>query len=271
MADKKRRWGKKEKTDVPMGSTTFATPQRAGRNIASEYAGVLRNHKSQLDMISQSGMQREMTLAKVLDDNAFYIQESVCRQDDLSFYSALLEELEFKDAWMKGGSKLHRPTAAGNDAWERSPTYRKIVEWMVKRFDLTHPIKSLVNFYRDGDDWTSYHQDQHCIINFTAGISFGATRQIVFNLIEDSDHSFRFPQYNGDCFAFSSEVNDAFKHSVPKESHPVGGRISVICFARREIGRPIPSIVVESHPYVVFTDPNKPPAVEDAKEEEIKT
>eukprot|EP00397_Hematodinium_sp_SG-2012_P058308 GEMP01073664.1.p1 GENE.GEMP01073664.1~~GEMP01073664.1.p1 ORF type:complete len:143 (+),score=29.12 GEMP01073664.1:35-463(+) len=105
MADKKRRWGKKEKTDVPMGTTTFATPQRAGRNIASEYAGVLRNHKSQLDMISQSGMQREMTLAKVLDDNAFYIQESVCRQDDLSFYSALLEELEFKDAWMKGGGQ----------------------------------------------------------------------------------------------------------------------------------------------------------------------
>lgn len=66
-------------------------------------------------------------------------------------------------------------------------------------------------------------------------------RALVFEHRE-SKEQFRFPQHNGDVFAFTDAVNQHFVHGVPRESRSksVGawrhtpGRISVIVWGRRD-------------------------------------
>ena len=65
------------------------------------------------------------------------------------------------------------------------------------------------------------------------GASFGAARDLAF-LHEPSGQRFSFPQNNGDVFAFTSSVNRAFKHGVPKARRTnIGPRFSIIAWGRR--------------------------------------
>lgn len=65
------------------------------------------------------------------------------------------------------------------------------------------------------------------------GASFGSQRDLVFLHLK-SQKTFRFPQSNGDVFAFSSLTNKAFQHGIPQESsHTVSPRFSVIVWGRR--------------------------------------
>ena len=47
------------------------------------------------------------------------------------------------------------------------------------------------------------------------GASFGSARELAF-LHDSSEIQFKFPQNNGDVFAFDSVVNDKFKHGMYK-------------------------------------------------------
>ena len=74
------------------------------------------------------------------------------------------------------------------------------------------------------------------------GASFGASRELQF-LHEPSGQTFSFPQNNGDIFAFTSSVNQRFKHGVPKAASSTvrmpGCDIS-------QVGRPMRSLVFHS-------------------------
>lgn len=178
----------------------------------------------------------------VLGGNAFYYQSLVCRADDFSLHDALVQELEYVPCWMSGGTSLHRPTALGSkEALEKSQTYEHVVRWLAGHFG-AEPIRSLVNYYRDGDDYTSFHSDQYFSgVDMTIGASFGHERTLVFEH-RNSKERFSFPQHNGDVFAFTDEVNNRFTHAVPRERRLVlpesckhaAGRISVIVWARRD-------------------------------------
>ena len=128
--------------------------------------------------------------------------------------------------WMRGGTPLHRPSAVGSDELlARSKTYRDVISLGAAHFRAV-PVRSLVNFYRNGDDTTSFHSDQYPYgENITVGVSFGASRLLVFEHIE-TQQRFNFPQENGDCFAFTKEVNTTFRHAIPRQAGATG-RISV--------------------------------------------
>lgn len=128
--------------------------------------------------------------------------------------------------------RLHRPSAIGSDdLLNKSPTYREIIALGARHFH-AQPIRSIVNFYRNGDDTTSFHSDQYPNgEDITIGVSFGASRPLVFEHIE-TEQRFTFPQDNGDCFAFTYEVNSTFRHAVPKQTG-AGGRLSVIFWGLR--------------------------------------
>ena len=124
---------------------------------------------------------------------------------------------------------------------EFSETFRTVVERMASYFDVD-VYATRLNFYRDGSDWKPYHHDSHAFgangrkEDFTMGASFGAQRALSF-LHEPSASSFEFPQKNGDVFAFSSEVNAAMQHGVPRlsghEQFVANPRFSVIAWGRR--------------------------------------
>eukprot|EP00929_Paragymnodinium_shiwhaense_P034130 TRINITY_DN18612_c0_g1_i3.p1 TRINITY_DN18612_c0_g1~~TRINITY_DN18612_c0_g1_i3.p1 ORF type:complete len:271 (+),score=37.19 TRINITY_DN18612_c0_g1_i3:167-979(+) len=176
------------------------------------------------------------------------------------------------------GTPLWRPTAHGtDDTLSKSPTYERIVRWLAGFFGV-EPRRSIVNYYRNGDDFTSPHSDQyHGGVNMTIGASFGEERALLFEH-RDTKEQFNFPQYNGDIFAFTDEVNNKFTHAVPKvkrRSMSTGrrcgsGRISVIVWARRDQtdwkkgAKTLPLHLLDNY-HIVPTDPN---AVAEGDEEE---
>ncbi|KAF8302898.1 hypothetical protein TcYC6_0045570 [Trypanosoma cruzi] len=182
----------------------------------------------------------------VLAGNAVYIRRFVCEEADMRLYERLRAELVAAT-----GANMSRD--GGRIDWSRheifeNPTgisamFNEIIEMLAEYFDLD-VYATRLNYYRDGHQWKPQHHDSHAYggtsthagerlrEDFTVGITLGATRSLLF-VHEASGHQFDFPQRNGDCFAFTSEVNNAFTHGVPRVNTPIGDRFSIIAWGRR--------------------------------------
>ncbi|CAE7251683.1 unnamed protein product [Symbiodinium microadriaticum] len=248
--EKKSRW-RKDRREADEASQAQATkpapgvppsltmPAAASNQAAAQAFRGLHGRKSNFKLV-ESAVDR--VYSSVLDGNAHYYKALVADPVDFSTYQALLSELEYKPAWMSGGLALHRPTALGSESQLRqSPTYERIVRFLAGYFGV-EPIRSLVNHYRSGEDFTSFHSDQYFSgVNMTIGASFGEERALVFEHRETKEQ-FSFPQHNGDVFAFTDSVNRQFVHGVPRErrarstgaSGHTPGRISVIVWGRKD-------------------------------------
>lgn len=140
-----------------------------------------------------------------------------------------------------------------------STVYQDVLRAVLARFPSFTPGYSIVNLYRSGDDCTELHRDNFkaggnrqdlrlpnsgatTILNteeatlphnVTIGVSLGGVRNLVFHHLK-SGAEFRFPQYDGDLFAFTTPVNSTFQHGILKERVPPqeGARISVIFWGR---------------------------------------
>ncbi|CAE7566945.1 unnamed protein product [Symbiodinium sp. CCMP2456] len=218
---------------------SLTTPAAASNQAAAQAFRGLHGRKSNFKLV-ESAVDR--VYSSVLDGNAHYYKALVADPADFSTYQALYSELEYKPAWMSGGLALHRPTALGSESQLRqSPTYERIVRFLAGYFGV-EPIRSLVNHYRSGEDFTSFHSDQYFSgVNMTIGASFGEERALVFEHRETKEQ-FSFPQHNGDVFAFTDSVNRQFVHGVPRERRArstgacghTPGRISVIVWGRKD-------------------------------------
>jgi len=272
-ADKKCRWrkGKQQVTDNRGDSlaTTISFPKPGfdTDNQAASFAfRGLHGARTNFSMITGS---TDEVYRSLLGDNAFYFQELLCRSDDFSMFNALSTELNYRQCWMSGGTPLWRPTAHGNaESLAKSPTYEHIVRWLAGHFGV-EPIRSIANFYRNGDDYTSFHSDQYFDgVDMTVGASFGEERNLVFQH-KDTKEEFCFPQRNGDIFAFTDAVNYQFVHSVPRERRRAlsasrccsSGRVSIIVWAKRDqpewkkLAATKPLALIDS-PHVLDYDPN---------------
>ena len=191
------------------------------------------------------------TVSKIVSGNAVYIEGFHCEEDDFRLLEQLAEDLEesrYSTTSSKrkgeedfGGGVMNWSKHLKQENPEFSETFRTVVERMASYFDVD-VYATRLNFYRDGSDWKPYHHDSHAFgangrkEDFTMGASFGAQRALSF-LHEPSASSFEFPQKNGDVFAFSSEVNAAMQHGVPRlsghEQFVANPRFSVIAWGRR--------------------------------------
>mmetsp|Transcript_114266 Transcript_114266/g.318106 ORF Transcript_114266/g.318106 Transcript_114266/m.318106 type:complete len:330 (-) Transcript_114266:21-1010(-) len=252
--ERKHRWRKdrRDAPEQPPPPLVQASPSPLTENQAAAHAfRGLHGRRSDFSLVNGSVASAYQT---VLGGNAFYYQALICRADDYSMHEALVKELEYAPCWMSGGTPLYRPTALGTEeALKKSRTYEHIVRWLAGHFGV-EPVRSLVNYYRDGEDYTSFHSDQYYSeVNMTIGASFGEDRTLLFEHRE-SGEQFSFPQHNGDVFAFTDEVNNQFMHAVPREKRRARsascrhtpGRISVILWARR--GQPTWKNAAQSMP-----------------------
>lgn len=204
----------------------------------------MNGFKSELQRVN-GGLATAM--AQVLGGNCVYIEHFLCGSSDFSILKRLKDELTAHAISQGDGS------GDGMVSWSKhmkhedpsfSPTFQSIAATLAAYFDV-EVFASRLNYYRDGTDWKCFHKDSHAYAganravkeDFTIGVSLGATRALTF-LHEESDTKFGFPQKNGDVFAFSSEVNEAFMHGVPKASANVGERFSVICWGKRRTLNP---------------------------------
>lgn len=171
----------------------------------------------------------------ILDGNCIYLPNFFSESNDYSILVDLAKDLEENMgsgmvSWSKH-FKYENP--------DFSPTFQNIINRMADYFDV-EIYHTRLNFYKDGSDWKPFHHDSHAYGNkslredFTMGASFGASRELAI-LHDKTEQQFRFPQNNGDIFAFTSKVNQLFQHGVPKSKKiDIGPRFSIIVWGRRK-------------------------------------
>eukprot|EP00927_Polykrikos_kofoidii_P050544 TRINITY_DN44442_c0_g1_i1.p1 TRINITY_DN44442_c0_g1~~TRINITY_DN44442_c0_g1_i1.p1 ORF type:complete len:446 (-),score=48.53 TRINITY_DN44442_c0_g1_i1:13-1269(-) len=296
-ADKRCRW-RKDRKDAP--ETAPGAPVALGAAAATllgrrvgggAQTSPSENKAAGFAFQGLHGRKNDFSLAScatdgvyksVLGGNAYCYESAVCEAEDFSIYESLLKELDYKPCWMSGGTPLNRPTALGGpDALQRSPTYDRVIRMLAGYFGV-EPVYSLVNHYRNGDDYTPHHSDQYYQgVNMTIGASFGEMRHLLFEHRESKER-FSFPQSNGDIFAFTNQVNERFTHAVPKEkrrAHSASrgvtpGRVSVIMWGRQERpewkGASAARLAISLQPMrqVTNIDPNAPSAIPEGSGEQ---
>ena len=237
----------KETTKEDAKTTTTKKKTMMTNSIAKYATAILRGGSESKRV--DAGLSE--TVSKIVSGNAVYIEGFHCEEDDFRYLEQLAEDLEesrYSTTTSKrkgeedfGGGVMNWSKHLKQENPEFSETFRTVVERMASYFDVD-VYATRLNFYRDGSDWKPYHHDSHAFgangrkEDFTMGASFGAQRALNF-LHEPSASSFEFPQKNGDVFAFSSEVNAAMQHGVPRlsghEQFVANPRFSVIAWGRR--------------------------------------
>lgn len=213
-------------------------------NIAAWHAAVV----TQSESARVDGTLME-DFKPILNGNCVCLSNFVCAKSDATLFERLKRDLiahsgdklkTEKDADGNGSSGLI--DWSKHEVYENpttiSATFNAIVELLDHYFDV-EVYATRLNYYRDGSTWKPFHHDSHAYggralrEDFTVGISLGQARELQF-LHEPSGRIFSFPQDNGDCFAFTNEVNTKFKHGVPKSADAsCKDRFSIIVWGRR--------------------------------------
>jgi hypothetical protein len=205
------------------------------QNVALSFAAdILRSEAARMDG------QLLDDFTSLLRGNAVYIHNFISDEKDMRLYDQLKAELVAST-----GAKMIG--AGGLIDWSKhqvfdnptdiSQTFNDVIDMLAEYFDVD-VYATRLNYYRDGTQWKPQHHDSHAYggraqrEDFTVGLTLGAQRSLLF-VHEASQREFNFPQLNGDCFAFTGEVNQLFTHGVPRVHAPIGDRFSIIAWGRR--------------------------------------
>lgn len=89
----------------------------------------------------------------------------------------------------------------------------------------------LMNYYRDGNDWITFHRDDEAIPsdkNIVASLSFGATR--TFQIIPArgrKNTKYEYKLTHGSLVVMRGDMQKSWKHGVPKEPDVGSVRINL--------------------------------------------
>lgn len=217
----------KSQVDKSQADKSMIVTKKKYDNMINKYVRDLV--RSESDLINPDLRQSIVLLSK----GAFYYPHCVCDEQDTDLFKQIVTELEqageLKIIEWSQHYKIENPKC--------SQTFNKIIEQVANIFNATI-CETRLNYYKDQSDWKPLHHDSHAYgnetlirENFTIGISLGATRELVF-MHEKSGNKFKFPQKNGDVFAFDQHVNKDFLHGVTKSMTPSGPRISLIAWCK---------------------------------------
>lgn len=200
--------------------------QKNTNNKSGYYTKAL--YKSELDRYDNT-----LNLAnKLLQRDSFYIPNFFCEINDKTIFDKLKKDLD------SNGKMISWSKHFKHEDPSFSETFNDIINKMADYFKVKVLVTRL-NYYPNGDSWKPMHKDKNahsndCEEDFTMGASFGASRILEFKH-DSSEKTFKFPQNNGDIFAFSKDINMNFIHGVPKASDLVGPRFSVIAWGKKII------------------------------------
>ncbi|AFM04205.1 alkylated DNA repair protein [Bernardetia litoralis DSM 6794] len=88
----------------------------------------------------------------------------------------------------------------------------------------------LLNWYRDGQDYISWHTDSEKDLGINpviASANFGVTRRFVLRRIDDHSIKFEIPLPHGSLLIMKEDLQHFWQHQVPKESKVKGTRINL--------------------------------------------
>lgn len=86
------------------------------------------------------------------------------------------------------------------------------------------------NYYRNGEDYLPYHQDNYnCDI---ISLSFGSSRDFYFKNIQTKERT-HFKLENGDFIYFPEEINKIYQHGIPLRKKIKDYRINITMFIEK--------------------------------------
>jgi hypothetical protein len=139
------------------------------------------------------------------------------------YYEKLLKEIPWTEVKWRTGKSLPRLVHRGE-----SKTLLELCNLIEINFNVK--IAGIwSNLYRNGEDYTPYHQDSYAQKK-TFIISLGAARDLCFKSIETKNVE-KYLTKSGDLIVFDKECNMKYKHSLPKRKMIKTPRISIVFFS----------------------------------------
>lgn len=148
--------------------------------------------------------------------------------DDLAtqYFDQCKQQIPFQEMLWRAGRKLPR-LVYRYDPEERQI---KILNRLIKLVEFKGHrtvMGVFCNYYRNGNDYTPWHQDSYGADIFT--LSLGATREFQMKFHNQAG-VVSYQLQNGDGYYFSQQINAQMKHCIPKIKEIVGERISIVFF-----------------------------------------
>lgn len=119
--------------------------------------------------------------------------------------------------------------------WKKEcPTFTFVINRLVDYFGVK-PNATRLNWYTSNEHYKPFHRDSAALYpekqkkqNITIACSFGQTRDIVFQHLENKK-TVCIPQGDGNSYTFGNQVNMDFRHGVSKgKEDEMSSRISII-------------------------------------------
>lgn len=189
--------------------------------------------------------ENEKLIIRKITDNAIikYQKDFLSISESSELYEHLISTIEWNQSTIKmWGKTINIPrlqTWMSNEGIKAS-LYLKTesLKWDPKIKEIKKRIESilhcefdyvLLNYYRDGNDYISYHSDGEAIEQskgVIASISLGATRRFLLRHNE-SKEIIEYSLFPGSLLVMDHITQMYWKHSVPKQKKIIHGRINL--------------------------------------------
>jgi hypothetical protein len=125
--------------------------------------------------------------------------------------------------------------------WKKEcPTFTFVINRLVDYFGVK-PSATRLNWYTSNEHYKPFHRDSSALYpekqkkqNITIACSFGQTRDIVFQNLENKK-TVAIPQGDGDVYTFGNQINMNWRHGVSKgKEDKMSSRISIIIWGYME-------------------------------------
>ena len=151
-------------------------------------------------------------------------------EDASEYFQRMTDEIPWQEVTWRTGRPLPRLVFRYGEFERQFRTY-EVLEELIAYIEAvleTDVLSVWCNLYRNGEDYTPYHQDNYDAHAVT--MSFGATRKFSIRKAGKAKTRKDYHLSNGDLFYFTPEINKEYEHTIPKTKRVKEARISVVFF-----------------------------------------
>ena len=190
-------------------------------------------------------MLKDYSLTNLLPSHGelYYLKDFLEHPDDLM--ESVLREISWRDDKITMfGKQMSQPrkvawygekdicyTYSGIKMFANywSPTLKLLQLQLSKQTG--HTFNSvLVNLYRNGEDYMSWHSDDEAELGSNpviASLSLGASRDILFRSKSDRSNKLKLQLENGSLLLMQGEIQTYWQHMLPKRKRVQGARLNL--------------------------------------------
>ena len=181
-------------------------------------------------------------MAIVLQPPVFHMTNWINSEDATRFFIGICQEIDPQQGQVKVYGKVYdeprltswHTTNGGtykysgkiNQSKPFTPILDEIRRQIIDRYNVDYN-SVLVNVYRNGDDYVSWHSDSEKEIEGSIfSLSFGTPRRFLVRSKADHSQKWEYQLGHGDLLLMHGDCQSRFEHHVPKQKN-VGLRINL--------------------------------------------